>query len=144
MGSLISTYGHCFLCRCSGHCHKKKWIRSLRVYPAMWHPSRLYIEPTDCRICWGTWWATSEQDPINEIWWSRSRLGLFDMSLDLGLEQRWLDAWQVNRFEFLSLVSESPGKICKSLWLRKEGSSLCMAPCTTQILIRWLILPANI
>jgi hypothetical protein len=35
-----------------------RWIlksTSLRVYPPMWHPSRLYIEPTDCKICWGTW-----------------------------------------------------------------------------------------
>jgi len=84
---------------------------SLRVYPAMWHPSRLYIEPTDCKQCWGTWWATSEQDPINETWWSRSRLGLFDMGLNLGYGQRWLDALQVNRFEFASLVPDSPGEI---------------------------------
>jgi len=65
----------------------RRWIlksTSLRVHPTMWHHSRLYTEPTDCKICWGTWWTTGEQYPINGTWWSRSRPRLFNMGLDLG------------------------------------------------------------
>jgi hypothetical protein len=92
-------------------------FHSLRVYPAMWHPSRLYIEPTDCNRCWWTWSATSEQDPINEtgpdcgyLTWA----WIWDRNRGDWMHNRWTDLnsqvwYQTHQVKYLG--SNSPGQL---------------------------------